>query len=141
VASGGGTAMPSFWLGGNIFLFRIFVFSHCICSSPLSFAPRHLLLYPNFGPKNTYSKYFSISDECLWPLRDCQFAIVLHWFFYSALSSNFALKILSTVYLSIFSCISSHPKMFLLYSKVIWTCLWSSAYFSAFYFNVICRNS
>jgi hypothetical protein len=37
--------------------------------------------------------------------------------FYSALSLNLALQIFSTVYMSMFSCIPSHPKIFSLHFK------------------------
>jgi hypothetical protein len=77
--------------------------------------------YPNFGPKNTCSKCFSIFNMCLLLLKDCQFAIILHWYFTLLYLPIFAPKIFSNcefvyVFLHLkpskcFSCISSHVEV------------------------------
>jgi len=48
----------------------------CLLSYFVTLIPNVKVLYPNFGPKNTYSKYFSILNICLLLLKDCQFVIV-----------------------------------------------------------------
>jgi hypothetical protein len=97
------------------------------------------VLYPNFGPKNTYSNCFSISDMCLLLLKITNLLL-----FYTDILLCF---IFQFCFKNLFNCVFVYVLLHFKSSKsvslafqVIWICLWSIAYFPAHYFKFICKN-